>query len=216
MPCKHKFFNDLNLSYIKDYDPETLIIGTFNPEDCCIDKKNEAKWFYGRTEDNFFWYILPKIFGEESMLDGTVDDWKKFCREKKIAITDMIKEFEINGKLKNFSDKEICEKASKIKWNNLCNLLCNFSSIKYIYLTRGIFTTENEFKYFWDSFKESYKNKYTIKELLTPSKIFISSSFSHNKRTTHNIIDKPNVLDYIFDKWKNEWPVIKLNEKNYL
>jgi len=45
MACYHKFIDDLYIDYAKDWKPEILIVGTFNPEWA---DNNSANWFYGR------------------------------------------------------------------------------------------------------------------------------------------------------------------------
>lgn len=84
MACKHKFYNDLNP--ILDFEPETLIVGTFNPE---FPSTNKAEWFYGRIKNNF-WYVLPKVYGDESLRGKSPKEWKQFCKKRKIIITDLI------------------------------------------------------------------------------------------------------------------------------
>ena len=63
MACNHKFQNELSLQGL-DYVPTTLIVGTFNPE---WPEGNNARWFYGRTDNNYFWDLLPKMFGDEGL-----------------------------------------------------------------------------------------------------------------------------------------------------
>jgi len=47
MACNHKFIEYLNLENL-DFEPTTLIVGTFNPE---WPAGNQAEWFYGRTHN---------------------------------------------------------------------------------------------------------------------------------------------------------------------
>src|ERR1041385_3671739 len=90
MPCVHKFVNDLQLQYV-DWQPKTLFIGTFNPGwvEC---PNNNANWFYGRTQRNGFWCILPIIHGQGSLLGGDRGTWIDFCRKNGIAVTDILEE----------------------------------------------------------------------------------------------------------------------------
>ena len=67
MILKHKFLDLFPLQGKK-----ILIIGTFNPDVTC----NDAEFFYGRAK-NFFWRLLPEVFGEES-LKGDVQKQKEF------------------------------------------------------------------------------------------------------------------------------------------
>src|SRR3954469_16587928 len=86
MSCNHKFQKELNLELI-DYDPATLIVGTFSPD---LPTENPAEWFYGRTANNYFWDVLPRLYGEASLINATPEEWKQFCHDKQIAITDLI------------------------------------------------------------------------------------------------------------------------------
>jgi hypothetical protein len=59
MACNHKFKDDLTIDYAKDWNPTTLIVGTFNPE---WTDNNSADWFYGRTENNYFWSVTTSLW----------------------------------------------------------------------------------------------------------------------------------------------------------
>lgn len=86
MPCNHKFRKHLLLQGL-DFEPETLIVGSFNPE---WPENNTAQWFYGRTENTYLWDVLPRIYGEPSLMDSPVADWQDFCKRNKVAFTDLI------------------------------------------------------------------------------------------------------------------------------
>ncbi|MBD0333667.1 MAG: hypothetical protein ICV66_13555, partial [Chitinophagaceae bacterium] len=92
MACLHKFHLYLNLERL-DFEPTTLIVGTFNPS---WPATNTAEWFYGRTHDkqgtqnNNFWDVLPRLYGGDSLINKTPTEWKTFCHNKQIAITDII------------------------------------------------------------------------------------------------------------------------------
>ena len=87
MACQHKFYSYLQLQRLTDFEPEIIIIGTFNPE---LPKDNYSEWFYGRTDNNYFWDLLPKMFGDEGLRNRAHTDWKKYCKRKKIALTDLL------------------------------------------------------------------------------------------------------------------------------
>lgn len=72
MIIKHKFLDLFPLQGKK-----ILIIGTFNPDVTC----NDAKFFYGRAK-NFFWRLLPEVFGKES-LKGNIKGQKEFYLTRK-------------------------------------------------------------------------------------------------------------------------------------
>lgn len=75
MTVKHKFLKSYPLQGKK-----ILIIGTFNPDVPC----NKAEFFYGRAK-NYFWDLLPSMFGKES-LKGDVQKQKEFLELHKIYI----------------------------------------------------------------------------------------------------------------------------------
>ncbi len=142
MACLHKFHNNLNLEQL-DFEPTTLIVGTFIPE---WPAGNPAEWFYGRTANNYFWHVLPKLYGEESLINVTPDEWKQFCKDKKIAITDIISSIddadpdntEHNKALTNYADKAIVHNFDDFVFVNIVQILRRHPSIKNVYLTRGI------------------------------------------------------------------------------
>ena len=65
-----------------------LIIGTFNP---AWDAENgdNAEYFYGR-KSNQFWCILPHAFHEHCLIDKGSAEWRAFCAEHRIGLTDII------------------------------------------------------------------------------------------------------------------------------
>lgn len=128
MSCKHKFKNYLNLEKL-DFQPKILVIGTFNPE---WSKNNSAEWFYGRIKNNYFWDVLPRMLGQESLRkDYNHLDWKRFCKENKVAITDLIssiadaekdneKHFKI---ISDFKDTEFANTFDDFRINNITEIL---------------------------------------------------------------------------------------------
>lgn len=139
--CNHKFIYDLQLNYV-NWEVKTLFIGTFNP-DWEVCNNNYAKWFYGRTKNNDFWCILPKVFGKQSLTSGSHEDWKNFCREHKIAITDIIESITADPEIHK---EEICkfqddklEKFDK-RINNIPRILELYPTIEQICITRQTLT----------------------------------------------------------------------------
>lgn len=215
MACKHKFFNELNLNGLS-YEPTTLIVGTFNPS---WPEKNNANWFYGRTHDkngkqnNNFWDVLPRIYGESSLITAGPDEWKKFCEMNKIAITDLISSIEDADMtslqdlkiLGSYSDNEIAKKFKQHEFVNIVDLLNKHKTIQNVYLTRGIGEA------FWRGLWEpiiNYAKTNNIKQstLLTPSG---NARFQHGKFNNTNpsmTIDK--LSDFILYSWKNVWNII--------
>ena len=119
MAIKHRFLEEL-----KDIEErqifcgkpinkksKILIIGTFNPDKNSCEKQNNASWFYGRKQSNF-WRYLPKAMGNESLhLNDSSNEfprcWKEYCIENKIVIIDLVKQIKINDVLPNFGDREV-------------------------------------------------------------------------------------------------------------
>ena len=138
MACNHKFMTDLALDYV-DWSPKTLFIGTFNPEWNL--GNNYAEWFYGRTQRNSFWCILPNIFGEKSLLSGNRSAWISFCGKHQIAITDIL--VSINANEQNQKHREVISKFKdddleqfEVSINDIPALLKKFPSIKQVCITR--------------------------------------------------------------------------------
>lgn len=139
MACEHKFIDDLQLQYV-DWKPKTLFIGTFNPEwlEC---ENNNAQWFYGRTQRNEFWCILPTTFGQPSLLTANRVAWINFCRKNEIAITDILSSIDADINNPNhlsaickFKDDDIAN--FDVTVNSIPTILDNFPTIKQICITR--------------------------------------------------------------------------------
>jgi hypothetical protein len=206
MPCDHKFRSYLHLERI-NFEPVTLIVGTFNP---AWPADNTAEWFYGRTADNYFWDILPRLYGEPSLINATPTAWKQFCHDKQIALTDLISSIddadsnnpEHNRMLGGFSDKAIEYNFDDLVYVNIVQLLKQHPTIKHVYLTRGI--TEAFWRHLWHPAMH-YCNHHHIHErrLLTPS---------NNARFQHEMYNKehpdpqiPLLEDYLLMRWKQDW-----------
>jgi len=212
MPCIHKFIGDLNLENL-DFEPTTLIVGTFNPS---WPDGNQAEWFYGRTHDqhgnvnNNFWDVLPRLYGEESLINGTLDDWKAFCEKHKIAITDLItsiddaneQDAEHRTLLGGYADNVIANNFNGQLPNNIVKLLQNNPTIKNVYLTRG--TGETFWRRLWSPVVQySNHNNLHERKLLTPSGYAFYQHGRYNNQNPNNII--PLLNDFILMKWENEW-----------
>jgi G:T/U-mismatch repair DNA glycosylase len=203
MPCNHKFIEYLNLERL-DFEPTTLIVGTFNP----LIEGNKAEWFYGRFDNNF-WDVLPRLYGENSMRCCKPNEWRKFCKRHKIAITDLITCIQdadlLNvshvAMLKTYSDKTIAEKFKHHTKNNILELLKAKQTIKNVYLTRGI--GENFWKKLWKPTKE-YSKQFKLNEntLLTPSGYAFYQQGKYNKL---NPLEPLDLEDFILKEWKSKW-----------
>ena len=109
-----------------------LIIGTFNPDVAC----NDAEFFYGRAK-NFFWRLLPEVFGKES-LKGNVQKQKEFLKEHDIELSDLILSVEM-------SKEDVCSygdyKLTNVITYNTHNIISSLSkgTTKEVYFTRKSF-----------------------------------------------------------------------------
>jgi hypothetical protein len=177
MPCHHKFIQDLQLQYV-DWEVKTLFIGTFNPgwSECA---NNYAEWFYGRTQRNEFWCILPTIHENVSLLNGNRNSWIEFCRRNGIAITDIVASINDadpaiaahRNAICKFKDAELPN--FDITINDIPAILENHPSIKQICITR-----QQPLPPFWDNcFTELYlyleqnpQREIELKYLRSPSR----------------------------------------------
>ncbi len=206
MACTHKFLSYLNLDRL-DFVPETLIVGTFNP---AWPASNSAEWFYGRTAGDYFWDILPRLYGDGSLINATAAEWKQFCHDKQIALTDIISSVddadpanaEHNKMLGGFSDNAIIHNFDDLSYVNIVQLLRTHPSIMNVYLTRGV--TEAFWRHLWNPVAH-YCNHNHIRErkLLNPS---AQASYQHAAHNTENPEDQITSLeDYILMRWRQEW-----------
>jgi G:T/U-mismatch repair DNA glycosylase len=127
MLVKHKFLNSYPLQGKK-----ILIIGTFNPDVTC----NDAEFFYGRAK-NFFWRLLPEVFGKES-LKGDVKRQKEFLAQHDIELSDLILSVEMRQKyICSYGDDKL---THVIEYNteNIIKTLSN-GRTKEVYFTRKSF-----------------------------------------------------------------------------
>jgi hypothetical protein len=212
MACLHKFHNELTLEGL-NYQPNTLIVGTFNP---IWPDGNNAQWFYGRTHDEYgnqnnnFWDVLPRLYNEDSLINAGPDEWKSFCHRKAIAITDLI--YSIDDAIENnpthrqilstYSDKDIATKFEQHTFVDIELILRNHPTIQNVYLTRGIGET------FWRRRWRTviaYANQNNIYEsrLLTPSGYAFYQQGRYNNRNPQNRIE--NLADFILMAWEEVW-----------
>ncbi len=197
MACVHKFSEYLNLERI-DFEPTTLIIGTFNPGWDNIN--NNASWFYGRTRNNYFWDVLPRIYENDNLRQQPCNTWKEFCSRNKIAITDLLYSIddadENNAEhvtaLSNYKDSDIASNFNHFTPTNILLILQNHPTIERVYLTRQIGIA------YWDNLWNVCKNyceahNKVATELLTPS---ASARFQ---------MQGGQLRDFIYDNWINNW-----------
>lgn len=205
MPCPHKFQQYLNLDNL-DFEPTTLIVGTFNPS---WPSGNNAKWFYGRRK-NHFWEVLPRIYGEVSLQGAEPNEWKCFCRRNKIAITDLIsgivdadeQKTEHKKYLANFSDKFITEKFRNHTYTDIVRIINQNPTINNVYLTRG--DSDSFWNKIWKPVKDYCDaNQKRHRTLLTPSRY---AGFQKNKYNRQHP-DNPatSTVDLILKRWQEVW-----------
>jgi hypothetical protein len=205
MACPHKFEKYLNLDRL-DFEPNTLIVGTFNPS---WPETNPAHWFYGRTSNNYFWDVLPRLYGESSLINKQPLAWKAFCKKHKIAITDLITSIEDadqNNKehhdfLKNYSDSNIAKKFQRHSFSEIITLLKSHPSIVNVYLTKR--ANVKFWKDRWNPIVDFSKNSgINARTLLTPSGYAFYQQGTYNKLNPETQIC---LADFIFKCWKEEW-----------
>lgn len=206
MPCNHKFSEYLNLNNL-DFEPTTLIVGTFNPS---WPEGNQAEWFYGRTARNYFWDVLPRLYGKESLRKSNKKEWVSFCKENGILITDLITTIQDADEenkehreiLKSYLDTSIADYFNDFSFTDIESILNRYPTIKNIYLTRNegveLFDVE------WNKIKVLVSNKegYHIKNLLTPS---ASARFQIKEYKINNPNDKTPLRNFIFEVWEKNW-----------
>lgn len=214
MPCDHKFIDNLNLDHL-NFEPTTLIVGTFNPE---WPAGNNAEWFYGRTHDEYgnrnnnFWDVLPRFYNEPSLINATPADWKIFCSRNHIALTDLITTINDADQenpdhialLRGFADNAIAVNFHDFIFTVVVNHLQNKPSVNNVCITNGVNGT------FWNALWNPIQqycqvNNIRCTKLLTPSKNARFSMFVHNRNNPNNQYNMANLNEYILMKWQQQW-----------
>lgn len=203
MACKHKFYTDLKWENL-NYGPKILFVGTFNPE---WPASNYAQWFYGRTDSNYFWEVLPRLMGKKSLLCSSPETWKTFCKTNKIAITDLILEIE-NANPKNkkhamilskYSDDDLVKHfKNNLELNKITEILDQIPSIQSVYLTRS---ASGFWGQQWKQITGYTKRKIHFAELLTPSRY---ASYQLSKYRKDNVNTPMSLPDYILKRWQEK------------
>lgn len=206
MACPHKFQKDLYLEGL-DFEPDTLIVGTFNP---AWPASNAAGWFYGRTKDTCFWDVLPRLYGQPSLIDAGPADWKAFCRDHKLALTDLIASIDDadpdnakhNKMLGGFTDEAIMHNFDDFDYVNIVQLLQRHPTIRNVYITRGI--TEAFWRHLWNPVVHYCNaNGLHTRILLPPSALSDYQHAAYNKENPGNVIS--SLEDYILMRWQRDW-----------
>ncbi len=206
MACNHKFQHQLELQDL-DFEPTTLIVGSFNP---AWPANNTADWFYGRTDENCFWEVLPRLYGEASLIDATTEARKQFCKDNKIAFTDLISAIgdaepdnpEHVKMIGGFSDKAIAYNFEDFDFVNIVGILKSNPGIRNVYITRGV--TEAFWRHLWNPVAHYCSvNKLHERKLLTPDGSADYHHKAYNTQHPENAI--PLLEDYILMRWRQEW-----------
>jgi len=152
----------------------------------------------------------PRLYGVESLINGTPEEWKAFCKKHKIALTDLIRiiddanedNLEHHQLLRGYADNVIANDFNVYTFTDIVGLLQNHPKIENVYLTRG--TGETFWRRLWRPVVQysNHHNKYERK-LLTPSRYAFYQHGRHNNQYPNDII--PLLNDFIFIKWENEW-----------
>lgn len=207
MPCLHKFIECLRLEKL-DFEPTTLIVGTFNP---AWPVRNQAQWFYGRTARNYFWEVLPTLYNEPNLRKANPTIWKQFCKKHKIAITDLISSIgdanyeQHSNTLGKYRDIDI-SKFKNIEENSILDFLEKYPSIKNVYLT-----TQARIPFFnnlWVNIETScLKLGLHQSRLITPSsgaRFQIPRSFIPQSN-----LQRSKTASFIYEDWKPKWHRLK-------
>lgn len=205
MSCKHKFYDDLQCGKL-NFEPEILILGTFNPE---WPLTNYSNWFYGRTKYNYFWDVLPRMFYEDSLRKSEVNSWKLFWSKRKVLITDLISSIndanQIDEKhykiISKFIDKDFAKAFKVFEINNIINILENYKTIEKVYFTRNLgvplFDEQIRIIKMYCDEKKIYFNN-----LLTPSS---HARFQMLEWEPNSPFLKRSLPNFIYEKWLEKW-----------
>lgn len=206
MSCDHKFKTYLDLTKI-DFEPNTLIVGTFNP---AWPATNTAEWFYGRMANNCFWDVLPRLYGEASLIHASPAEWKQFCHDKGVAITDLISSIddakpgnpEHVKMLGGFSDDALEYNFEDFNYVNIVQVLQQQPTIRNVYFTRGV--TEAFWRHLWNPIAHYCNvNKLHERKLLPLSGDARHHHELYNEQNPENKILR--LKDYILMRWRQEW-----------
>ncbi len=206
MSCNNKFQNHLELKTI-DFEPTTLIVGTFTPS---WPDPYGSKWFYDHPATGLFWQVLPGLYGKPSLISASAAEWQQFCRNNRIAITNLISSIDDadsadkahSSIFKGLSDKAVAFNFEDFVFIDIVQLLKRNPTIKNVYLTRSI--TEAFWRYAWNPVMHYCSaNNLHERKLLTPGAEAAEQLEVYNTQHPHASISSLN--EYILMKWKHEW-----------
>lgn len=196
MACRHRFINDLYPNGQLKY----LFIGTFNPS-WDRPQNDNANWFYGR-QYNDFWFIMPQVFGKESLMHRNFRTNRQFllnwCQQNDIGITDLIENIQ-DADINNQFHKDIIlsvndnafDTFNEIIPTNILEIIQNNSkSLCGVYLTRYEHTlNDGIINNLWTNLKAICHNlNIHCHDLVTPSRQFRTLTRVQKLNDWRNII----------------------------
>lgn len=209
MPCPHKFQEDLQLERL-DFEPLTLIVGTFNPS---WPDDNPAEWFYGRTRNNYLWDVLPRLHDAQLNLRSAAPaGWKQFCHAHRVALTDIISAItdadEQNPAhreiLRTYLDATIAQHFGTFGFTDLEAILADHPTIRSVYLTRqpGIPLFDERWATVIRFAEQHPERGLHIRTLLTPSG-YARYQIGDFKRANPGL--KQPLRHFIHHSWSQQW-----------
>ena len=156
----HKFRNYQPSKYT-----ETLFLGIFIPD------HSEVDFFYGRSR-NFFWHLLPKCWGMESMLDSPLSGKQQIIASHQIDFADLIEALDVpEGEEDNSDDTFIDSHVEQ--WKDIIGLIDSLPNLKNVYFTRKTFNNIPRIRIQVTSISKHCKEKgIRICKLETPARFF--------------------------------------------
>ncbi len=146
---------------------ETLIIGTFNPDT----PDNKADFFYGRSQ-NYFWRLLPTVYGVADLKKAPKEEKLDFIKEYKTDLIDLIKEVKVDeGEEANYDDCYIDCRVTD--WKDIIGVIDTLTNLKRVCFTRKTFSDIPAMKKRIDAIKEHCKEKgISFEALITPARYY--------------------------------------------
>lgn len=145
--------------YVPHNNVESIILGSFPIYEMAEgeNRNNHLEFFYG-SNDNKFWPILKTLL--KAPIE-TIKDRINLLNRSSLGITDILFDLERNP-FNSHSDRDLFP----IKYNNIIEILTNFSRIKNIFITSGgvaeISTLNGNNKSVATWFRDSIMHKHPI------------------------------------------------------
>ena len=149
------------------------------------------------------------MFNEPSLRQAGPKEWKNFCQQKKVVITDLIASindaeeknpvhFEVISK---FKDLEFAKTFDEFKKTGVLDLLLNYTNIKAVYYTRqpGVELFDAEINKVMEHCKQ---NGIYFSHLLTPS---ASARYQMGGWKPKDPNLKRSLANFIYERWWENW-----------